>query len=58
MIVYATVTMLYIPCVATIAVLIREFGYRKALATAVFEVGFAILIGGLMLRILELFPTI
>jgi len=56
MIVYATVTMLYIPCVATIAVLIREFGYRKALATAVFEVGFAILIGGLMLRILELFP--
>lgn len=56
MIVYATVTMLYIPCVATIAVLIREFGYRKALAIAVFEVGFAILIGGLMLRILELFP--
>jgi len=56
MIVYATVTMLYIPCVATIAVLIREFGYRKAVAIAVFEVGFAILIGGLMLRILELFP--
>jgi ferrous iron transport protein B len=56
MLVFATVTMLYIPCIATIAVLIREFGYRKALAIVVFEVGFAILIGGLMLRILQLFP--
>jgi ferrous iron transport protein B len=56
--VYATVTMLYVPCVATIAVLIREFGYTKAFAIAVFEIAFAILVGGVMLRILELFPKV
>lgn len=56
MIVFTTVTLLYIPCVATIAVLIREFGYRKALAITLFEVGFAIFIGGLVFRALTLFP--
>jgi len=54
MIVYATTIMLYVPCVATIAVLAKEFGYKKALAVTLFEIGFAIMIGGLMLRILEL----
>ena len=56
MIVYATVTMLYIPCVATIAVLVKQFGYRKALAITIFEVGFAILVGGIMSRALKLLP--
>jgi len=58
MIVYATVIMLYIPCIATITVLVRQFGYRKALAVTVFEIGFALLVGGLMFRALSLFPTI
>jgi ferrous iron transport protein B len=54
MIVYATVIMLYIPCIATIAVLARQFGYKRALTVTLFEAGFALLIGGLMLRILTL----
>ncbi len=54
MIVYATVIMLYIPCLATIAVLVRQFGYKRALTVTLFEMGFALLIGGLMLRILTL----
>jgi ferrous iron transport protein B len=58
MIVYATVIMLYIPCIATITVLVRQFGYRKALAVTMFEIGFSLLVGGLMLRALNLFPTI
>jgi ferrous iron transport protein B len=57
MIVFATVIMLYIPCVATIAVLVREFGYRKAIAITIFEIGFAVLVGGIMFRILRLFPA-
>ncbi len=56
MIVYATVIMLYVPCLATITVLIRQFGTKRALAITLFEIGFAILIGGLMLRVLDLFP--
>jgi len=58
MIVYAMVIMLYIPCIATVAVLIKQFGYKRALAITFFEIGFAILIGGLLFRILTLFPTI
>jgi ferrous iron transport protein B len=56
MIVFTTVILLYTPCVATIAVLVREFGYRKALAITLFEVGFAIFIGGIISRALTLFP--
>ena len=58
MVVFASVIMLYIPCVATIAVLVREFGYRKAIAITIFEIGFAILVGGIMFRILRLFPAL
>jgi ferrous iron transport protein B len=58
MIVYATVIMLYVPCVATIAILVRQFGYKRAMTITFFEIGFAILIGGLMFRILNLFPAL
>ena len=51
MIIFSLVTMLYIPCIATIAACIREFGWKKALFIAVFEVSFAILIGGIFYRI-------
>jgi len=51
MIIFSLVTMLYIPCIATIAACIREFGWKKALFIAVFEVLFAILIGGIFYRI-------
>ncbi len=53
MIVFSLVTMLYIPCIATIAALVREFGWKKALLITLFEVVFAIFIGGLAFRFLS-----
>ena len=53
MIVFTLVAMFYIPCIATIAALAREFGWRKALFITVFEVIFAIFIGGIAFRILS-----
>ncbi len=54
MIVFALVVMLYIPCVATIAALVRETGWRKAALIAVFEVLFALLVGGAAFRVMSL----
>ena len=48
MIVYGVVTMLYIPCMATIAALVRELGYKNAIFITAFELAFAILLGGLV----------
>ena len=55
LIVLALVTMIYIPCLAVILCLAREFGWKKASAIAVSEVTFAILIGGIVFRLLNLF---
>jgi ferrous iron transport protein B len=55
LIVLTLVTMIYIPCLAMILSLAREFGWKKASAIAIFEVGFAILLGGLAFRFLSLF---
>lgn len=52
MLVLALVLTLYIPCIATIAALAKEFGWKKALAITVFEVVFAILLGGIAMRAL------
>jgi len=54
MIVFTLVTMFYIPCIATIAALVKEFGWKKALFITVFEIFFAILVGGIALRLLML----
>jgi len=54
MVVFTLVAMLYIPCIATIAALVREFGWKKALFITVFEIVFAILIGGIAFRLLML----
>ncbi len=54
MIVFTLVTMLYIPCIATIAALAKEFGWKKATFITVFEIFFAILVGGITLRLLTL----
>ncbi|MGQ9460559.1 MAG: ferrous iron transport protein B [Candidatus Bathyarchaeaceae archaeon] len=54
MVVFTLVAMLYIPCIATIAALVREFGWKKALFITVFEVTFAILVGGIAFRLLML----
>jgi Fe2+ transport system protein B len=46
--------MFYIPCIATIAALWRDFGWKKALFITVFEIVFAIVLGGVALRLLTL----
>ncbi len=52
MIVITLVAMFYIPCIATIEALGREFGWKSALSIAAFEAVFAILLGGVAFRIL------
>ena len=54
MIVFTLVTMLYIPCIATIAALVREFGWKKAAFITVVEIIFAVVAGGVVLRLLAL----
>jgi len=55
MIVLSLVTMLYIPCIATVAAMIKEIGWKKSILITVFEILFAILIGGAAYRLLILF---
>jgi ferrous iron transport protein B len=54
MIVFALVTMIYIPCLATIAACIREFGWKKALAITVIGIALALFLGGIAYRLLSL----
>jgi ferrous iron transport protein B len=54
MFVFAFVVMLYVPCVATIAVLAREFGARRAALISVVEIAVAVSLGGILFRILSL----
>jgi len=54
MIVFSLVTMLYIPCIATIAALVKEIGWKKALFITVFEIVFAIFVGGIAFRLLTI----
>ena len=54
MIVFTLVSMFYIPCIATIAALVKEIGWKKALVITIFEIVFAITLGGLAFRILTL----
>lgn len=53
MITLALVSMLYIPCIATIAAFWKEFGWKKALGVTVFKIVLAVLAGGLMYRLLN-----
>jgi ferrous iron transport protein B len=52
MVVFTLVTMLYMPCVATIAACVKEFGWKKTLYMTMFRIIFAIFIGGIAFRIL------
>ena len=54
MITLAVVSMFYIPCVATISVLWKEYGWKKAMIICVLEIMFAIILAGLVKRILDL----
>lgn len=48
MFVFALVTMLYIPCAATIIILKKETGWKFTLKVTFIEIGFAILLGGVV----------
>ena len=52
MFVFAFVVMVYVPCLSTIAALVKEFGMRKALIISGVEVGVAVVLGGIILRVL------
>ena len=52
MIVFALVIMIYVPCVATIAALVRETGWKRAGLITFTEIGLAFLIGGFAYRLL------
>ena len=54
MIVFTLVAMLYIPCIATIAALVKEFGWKKAYFITVFEILLALLLGGIAFRLLSI----
>jgi len=54
MFVFAFVVMLYVPCVATIAVLAKEFGARRAALISVIEIAVAVSLGGIIFRVLSL----
>jgi ferrous iron transport protein B len=54
MVVFTLVTMFYIPCIATIGALVREFGWKKALFITMFEIIFAVCLGGVASRLLTL----
>ena len=55
MVVFTLVAMLYIPCIATIAALVKDFGWKKSLFITVFEISFATFVGGIAFRLLTLF---
>ena len=54
MFVFAFVVMIYVPCIATIGVLAKEFSYKIAAYISAIEIGFAITFGGIIFRILSL----
>lgn len=46
--IFALVTAIYIPCVATIAALARELGWKRAIIIMSFTIGLAVFVGGLI----------
>jgi ferrous iron transport protein B len=55
LIVFALVTMLYVPCISTIMALAQEFGWKRALGITLLETALAIATGAAAIRLLGLF---
>ncbi len=49
---FVLVVSIYVPCIATIGMLKREFGWKKCLAISLSTIGLAVLIGGIAARLL------
>ena len=54
MVVFSLVTMIYIPCISTIAALVHEYGWRRATLVTLLDIAIAILLGGVAARLLPL----
>ncbi len=54
MIVFTLVAMLYIPCIATIGALVKEFGWKKTGIITITEITLALLLGGIAFRLLTI----
>ncbi len=52
--IFALVTAIYIPCVATITALGRELGWKRSIAIMAFTIALAVLVGGLINQLLTL----
>ncbi|MFX1520548.1 MAG: ferrous iron transport protein B [Promethearchaeota archaeon] len=55
MIVFALVTMIYIPCIATIGALLREYGWKRTAIIIITDIALALILGGITFRLLSLF---
>jgi ferrous iron transport protein B len=53
MIVFSLVTMIYVPCVATIGALMREYGWKRTAIIIIVDIALAILLGGITFRLLS-----
>jgi ferrous iron transport protein B len=54
MVVFSLVIMLYIPCISTIAVLIKEAGIKVTVIIVLGEIALAVLVGGIAYRLLDI----
>jgi ferrous iron transport protein B len=54
MIVFALVTIIYVPCIATIGALAREFGWKRAIGVSVVDILLALVIGGIAYHLLSI----
>ncbi len=55
LVVMALVAMLYIPCISTVAILGKEFGWKATTVMTAANIAVALLVGGLAYRLLTLF---
>jgi ferrous iron transport protein B len=53
--VFSFVVMVYVPCISTIAALVKEVGWKWAAGISLAEIGLAVLLGGILYRVLSLF---
>jgi ferrous iron transport protein B len=54
MVVFSLFTMIYIPCIATIAALVREYGWTRALAITAVDISLALVLAGIAARLLPI----
>jgi ferrous iron transport protein B len=53
MVIFTLVMVLYIPCVATLSALIKEYGIKNAAAITMMDIALALFIGSAGIRILK-----